>query len=95
MDKKTVAIIVTVLALLLCGCPGLSSLFMGGLFAIISFIPGAEIDVLGNSDPQSALYFGLGSMCVGLIGTLIAAAAIFIAWRRAKNNAEVAPQTQA
>jgi hypothetical protein len=82
MDKKTVAIIVTVAAILLCGCPGLFSLLLGGMFALISFIPGANIDVFGSSDPRSALNFGIGGLCVGVVFVLIAAAAIFFAWRR-------------
>ena len=82
MDKKTVAIIVTVAAILLCGCPGLFSLLLGGMFALISFIPGANIDVFGGNDPRSALNFGIGGLCVGVVFVLIAAAAIFFAWRR-------------
>jgi hypothetical protein len=82
MDKKTVAIIVTVAAVLLCGCPGLFSLLLGGMFALISFIPGANIDVFGSNDPRSALNFGIGGLCVGVVFVLIAAAAIFFAWRR-------------
>ncbi len=91
MDKRTVAIIVTVVALLLCGCPGLFGVFMGGLFAIVSFIPGASIDMMGSSDPRSALGFGLGSLCVGLVAVLIAAAAIFFAWRRSRADNPVPP----
>ena len=82
MDKKTTAIVVTVAAMLLCGCPGLASLLFGAMFALISFIPGANIDVFGSSDPQSALTFGIGGVCVGLVFVLIAAVAIFLAWRR-------------
>ena len=86
MDKKTVAIIVTVAAILLCGCPGLFGICFGGMFAIISLIPGADINMMGNSDPKSALAFGAGSLCVGLVAVLIAAAAIFFAWRRSRAN---------
>lgn len=84
MDKRTTAIIVTVVGLLLCGCPGGFSLFAGALFALISFIPGAEIDILGSSDPQAALTFGIGAMGVGLVMVLVAAVAIFLVWRRSK-----------
>jgi len=82
MDKKTVAIVVTVAAILLCGCPGLFSLLLGGMFALISFVPGANIDIMGSSDPRSALNFGIGGVCIGIVFALIAAAAIFFAWRR-------------
>jgi hypothetical protein len=85
MSKKTTAIIVTIAALLLCGCPGLFSLFTGGLFALISFMPGADINMMGSSDPKSALMFGIGGVVVGILFLLVAAAAIFISWRR-KNS---------
>ena len=87
MDKKTIAIIVTVAAIVLCGCPGLFSLLLGGMFALMSFIPGANIDVLGSSDPRSALNFGIGGLCVGMVFVLIAAVAIFFAWRRKSDTA--------
>jgi len=67
MDKRTTSIILTVVAVLLCGCPGLASFCGGAMFAIVSFIPGAEIDVFGSSDPQSALIFGVASLCIGII----------------------------
>jgi len=82
MGKQTTAIIITLVAVLLCACPGLFGLFMGGMFALISFIPGADIDVFGSSDPQSALTFGIGGLCTGAVFVLIAAVAIFLAWRR-------------
>ena len=91
MDKKTVAIIVTVIAVLLCGCPGLLGVFGGGLFAIVSFIPGASIDVMGSSNPQSALTTGLIGLCGGLIFVLIAVIAIYLVWRRNKADSALPP----
>ena len=82
MDKKTTAIVVTVAAMLLCGCPGLCSLLMGGMFAVTSFVPGANIDVFGSSDPRAALNLGIGGLCVGAVFVIIAAVAIFLVWRR-------------
>jgi len=87
MDKKVIAIIITVVAILLCACPGLFGLFMGGMFALVSFIPGADIDVFGSTDPQSALNFGIGGLCAGFVLVLIAAVVIFIAWRRKGDTA--------
>jgi hypothetical protein len=89
MDKKTVGIIVTVAAIVLCGCPGLCSLVFGAMFAIISRIPGADLDMMGSRDPQSALTFGLGGVCVGIVLILIAAAAIVLARR---SQAHTQPQ---
>ncbi len=91
MDKKTVAIIVTIIAVLLCGCPGLLGVFGGGLFAIISFIPGANIDIGGSSSPQAALTTGIGILCGGLIFVLIAAIAIYLVWRRNKADSALPP----
>ena len=82
MSKRATAIIITVISGLLCACPGLFALFMGGMFALVSFIPGADIDVFGSSDPQSAMTFGIGGLCTGFVFVLIAAVAIFFAWRR-------------
>ena len=82
MDRKAIAIIVTVVAIFLCACPGLFSLFMGGMFALVSFIPGADIDMFGSTDPQSALAFGAGGLCTGLVLVLVAVVAIVIVWRR-------------
>lgn len=87
MDKRTTPIIITAAAVLLCGCPGLFSLFMGGMFALVSLIPGADIDVFGSSDPQAALTFGIGALCAGAVFVLIAGSAIFWAWRRRSGTA--------
>jgi len=67
MDQRTTGIILTVVAVLLCGCPGLASFCGGAMFAIVSFIPGADIDVFGRTDPQSALITGVVSLCIGVI----------------------------
>lgn len=83
MDRRTTAIVVTIAAMLLCGCPGLVSLLSGAMFALISFVPDAEIDIFGSSDPQAALNFGLGQLCLGILFVLFAAALIFYIWRRA------------
>lgn len=88
MDKRTSAIVMTVAATLLCACPGLFGLFMGGMFSLVSFVPGAEIDVLGSSDPQSALSFGLGTLCVSALALTIGIVVIVLAWRRRKEAVE-------
>ncbi len=71
MQNRNAAIALTIASVVLCGCPGLLALFMGALFALISFIPGADIDIGGSNDPQAALMFGLFALCVGLIFVLI------------------------
>jgi hypothetical protein len=76
------AIIATLATTLLCGCPGIFSVFFGGMFAVISQIPGAEIDVMGSSDPQSALTFGIGALCSGLVLVLIPILVAFFTLRK-------------
>ncbi len=67
MDEKTKGILATLAATLLCGCPGLFGLCLGATSAVAAFSPGAEINVFGSSDPQSALMMGLVSLCLGVI----------------------------
>ncbi len=67
MDKKTVGIIATVATALMCGCPGLFGMCWGSIAAFASFVPGADIDIGGSSDPEAALFSGLGALCLGVI----------------------------
>lgn len=67
MDKKTTGIVATVVAVLLCGCPGLVGLCAGVTSAFAAMIPGAEIDVFGSNDPGAAVTFGLVTLCVSLL----------------------------
>jgi hypothetical protein len=82
MDKKTTGIIATVATALLCGCPGLFLLCFGVLFATVGGIPGAEIDVFGSNDPGSAMGFGVGMLCLGLLLALIPVVVGFLTLRR-------------
>ncbi len=66
MERRT-ATIITIVAAILCGCPGLFALCWGALAAMVAFIPGSNIDIGGSSSPQSALITGLGSLCAGII----------------------------
>jgi hypothetical protein len=90
MDKRMTAILITIAAVVLCACPGLFGVCMGGMFALISFVPGANIDIGGSHDPRSALTFGVLVLCVGLLLLLVAAAAIFLVWRRNSSRASPA-----
>jgi hypothetical protein len=67
MDKRTTAIIATVVTGLLCGCPGLAILCFGAFAVPISFTPGAQIDVFGSNDPQSLLTTGIVGICLGIL----------------------------
>ena len=67
MDKRTTGIVATVIAVLLCGCPGLLALCMGMMFAVVSRVPNADIDIAGRNDPGAALGTGLGLLCLGIL----------------------------
>jgi hypothetical protein len=83
MDRKTTAIVVTSLAVIACGCPGLVALFTGLFFAVISPMPGAQIDIMGSNDPAAALSVAFVMICLGLIGIAIPVlAAIFLLRRK-------------
>jgi hypothetical protein len=80
MDRNT-GIIITIVTAILCGCPGLFSCFWGLLASVISFIPGADIDIGGSSEPVAALLSGLGAVCVGVIFVAIPIAVWFFTVR--------------
>jgi hypothetical protein len=80
MDRNT-ALIVTIASAILCGCPGLFACFWGLIASVVSFIPGAEIDIGGSSDPTAALMAGLGSICIGLLLVVIPVAVWFFTLR--------------
>jgi hypothetical protein len=67
MNKKEVGLVAMVITALLCGCPGLFGLCLGGLFVMLSQIPDASIGTFGSNDPQSALMFGFATLCLSAI----------------------------
>lgn len=67
MDKRTTAIIATVVTALLCGCPGLAILCFGAFAVPLSFTPGGQIDVFGSNNPQSLLTTGIVGLCLGIL----------------------------
>jgi hypothetical protein len=88
MDNKNTGLIATIVAAVICGCPGLLALCFGAIFTIVSFVPGADIDVMGSSDPGSALTTGLGALCIGIVFVAIPVVVWFVIARR-KPAAEV------
>jgi hypothetical protein len=88
MDKRTTGIVATVIAVLLCGCPGLVSLCMGAMFAFTSQVPGADIDVFGSNDPAQALTVGIAGLCLGIVFIIIPVAVGFLTLRK---KAEAVP----
>jgi len=82
MDKKTSGIIATVATSLLCGCPGLFAVCWGLIAGVVSQVPGADIDIGGSSDPQTALMSGIGSLCLGVVFVAIPIVVGFVTLRK-------------
>jgi outer membrane biosynthesis protein TonB len=82
MQNRTAGVIATIVAVLLCGCPGLFMLCIGATFAAVSFVPNADIDIFGSSEPSAALGAGIGGLCLGLVFIVIAAVVAFFSLRR-------------
>jgi hypothetical protein len=80
MNRKT-GLIATIAAAVLCGCPGLFSCFWGLLAGVVSFVPGADIDIGGSSDPAAALTAGLVAIVIGVIFVVIPVALWFFTVR--------------
>lgn len=57
---------------------------MGGeaAAAVVSVIPGADIDIGGSSDPTAALLSGVGALCLGVIFVAIPVVVGFLTLRK-------------
>jgi len=73
MENKNLGIAITVIAVLLCGLPGLLSLCVGGIVAINSlFLEG----------PRNDLYLSFSFLCTGLIFIVIPIVAGIFSFRK-------------
>lgn len=93
MNNKNTGLIATIAAALLCGCPGLFAMFWGGLAAVVSFVPGADIDIGGSSDPTAALFSGLGALCLGILFLLVPVAVGYFTLRKKPETTQEIPPT--
>jgi len=82
MDTKTKGIVATIASVVLCGCPGLFICFFGAVSTFASFVPGANIDVGGNTNPASATAMGIGALCLSVIFIAIPIAVGFFMLRK-------------
>lgn len=90
MNSRNTGIIATIVTALCCGCPGLFSVCWGGIAAFASLVPGADIDINGSSDPQTAMLTGIGALCFGLIFIIIPIVVGVVTLRRKPAEAVVA-----
>jgi len=91
MDKKNTGLIATIATALLCGCPGLFGLCMGSTSLFASFIPGAEIDVFGSSDPAAATTMGFVFLCLSIIFIAIPIVVGVVTLRKKPSDNAAAP----
>jgi hypothetical protein len=82
MDTKTKGIIATIAAVVLCGCPGLFMCFFGATSVFASFVPGADINIGGSSNPASATTMGIVFLCLSVIFIAIPIAVGFFMLRK-------------
>lgn len=81
-SKRNTALIATIGTTVLCGLPGLCLCLMGGMFAVVGTIPGADIDVAGSNDPGAAIAMGVGMLCVSLVLIAIPVVVGFVTLRK-------------
>ncbi len=86
MDQRTTGIIATVVAVLLCGCPGLVVLCSGAIFVFAGATPGANVDVFGSNDPQAAIVTGLVALCLSVILIAIPVVVAFLTLRQKRSE---------
>ena len=88
-NKKKVGLIVTIVTIFLCACPGLCSILYGAVFAQGYGLEEYGVDVTG--DPDAFTFFGVFSICLGVIGILIpiGAGIYTLLQRRKETQAEV------
>ena len=82
MNNRNTSLIATIVAVVLCGCPGLFGLCFGLTSVFASFVPNAQIDVFGSTDPQSATMMGLGALCLSVIALAVPVVVWFVTRRR-------------
>jgi preprotein translocase subunit SecF len=82
MNNKNTNMIATIVAVVLCGCPGLFGLCFGAVSLLASFVPGAEIDVFGSSDPGAATTMGLAALCLSIVFIAIPVIVWFVTRRK-------------
>jgi hypothetical protein len=87
MNNRTTGIIITIVAVVLCGCPGLVGLCLGLVSLIdVAFNQG---NITGFSDFQSGLPYTVGGICGGIVFIAIAAAVAFFMLRKKKEDTTI------
>ena len=66
MENRTTAIILTVVAVLLCGCPGICACLYGGLTAVGLGTYSYDFGDYGVNE-QTPIWVGIVALCAGLL----------------------------
>ncbi|MFZ0535154.1 MAG: hypothetical protein WAM09_18465 [Anaerolineales bacterium] len=87
MSNRTAGVIITIVAVLLCGCPGLAALCWG----LASFVDYAAGFGIFASDQNTYLGYIFGGVCGGIILIVIAAVVSFLVLRKKKETPPPSP----
>jgi len=77
-DKKQIGLIVTLVTVFLCACPGLIAVVVGGGIAIS-----------GGAEENVSLVFAISSICLGVFLVAIPVAAGIYTWRQSRRSVEL------
>jgi len=80
MNNRTAAVIITIVAVLLCACPGLAA-FCWGLASFVDYAGGFGIFATNQNTYLSYIF---GGVCGGVVLILIAAVVSFLVLRKKK-----------
>ncbi len=88
MENRTAAVVITIVVVLLCACPGL--LFLcNGILALVEIISNYNIQIIGYG--YNAPYWLAGSLCLGVLGILIAILVSYLVLRQKKVTSPIPP----
>jgi len=84
MRDRTAAVIITILAILFCGCPGLAFL----CFGVTDFVDyyGFNSYIYGITDKTAADVWGLAGICAGVLFIVITVVISVLVLRRKKET---------
>jgi len=80
MRDRTAAVIITILAILFCGCPGLAFLLLGGVDLLDYY--GFNSYIFGSSDQTAVNIWSSVFLCTGILFIIIAVVVSVLVLRR-------------
>ena len=80
MANRTAAVVITIVVVLLCACPGIAFI-CNGLLALLEIVTNYQVfNLYGYNAP----YWTVASLCLGLLGILIAIVVAYLVLRQKK-----------